>query len=88
MAQFHITVHNLSTEPIECSMTVFTNSHDGSDGWFPIAPGAVEVWRRSGWELVAFRNPAAAGTRVGSYLRMDHDMDVNFVVPFGQITHT
>lgn len=84
--QFNISVHNQTAGPISCFISKYSNTQ-GDDSWFVIPAGGVEVWRRRSWEVVAFKN-AGDTARVGSYLKMDHNMDVNIVTPLGEITHT
>jgi hypothetical protein len=55
MSQTGHKVVNRTRETVFCAITNKTNP-SGNAGWFEIQPGGSEIWNRSGWEDVQFKD--------------------------------
>ncbi|KAI0822989.1 hypothetical protein BC628DRAFT_1421375 [Trametes gibbosa] len=49
-----ILVVNASSKPVHVFVSKYTNK-DGTDAWYPLAPGGRDTWIRSGYEVVGFK---------------------------------
>ncbi|KAH9855359.1 hypothetical protein C2E23DRAFT_815495 [Lenzites betulinus] len=74
-----ILVVNASSKPVQVFVSKYTNK-DGTDAWYPLAPGGRDTWVRSGYEVVGFKIDSDAD-QGGVYVK------VNSQVTFHSLTN-